>query len=77
MKSLLVALGGLTLTTAAQADAKRDVIAQYADMALAIYEDALTTAQALQKSVNALLVKPTERNLAVAKAAWIAARVPY
>lgn len=77
MRSLLVALVGLTLTTAAQADAKRDVIAQYADMALAIYEDALTTAQALQKSVNALLAKPTERNLAAAKAVWIAARVPY
>ncbi|MDI3324216.1 imelysin family protein [Pontibacterium granulatum] len=53
------------------------VLGTYADIALATYEDSLTTAKALQASVNTLLANPTEANLAAAKAAWKAARVPY
>lgn len=53
------------------------VLGNYADIALATYEDSLTTAKALQASVNTLLANPNEANLAAAKAAWKAARVPY
>lgn len=53
------------------------VLSTYADIALATYEDSLTTAKALQASVNTLLANPTEANLAAAKTAWKAARVPY
>ena len=54
-----------------------DVLDTYADIALAKYEDSLTTAQALQTAVNALIEAPSAENLQAAKDAWLAARVPY
>ncbi len=56
---------------------ERGVLANYADLAHAKYQDSLTTARLLQKAVNRLVARPTEKNLAVAKKAWVAARVPY
>ena len=53
------------------------VIETYADIAHAKYEDALTTAEALEKAIDALIAKPTEDNLKAARAAWLAARDPY
>lgn len=53
------------------------VIATYADIAQAGYEDSVTTAKALQKAVVRFLAAPTENNLNVAKEAWLGARVPY
>ncbi|MDE1462846.1 imelysin family protein [Spartinivicinus poritis] len=53
------------------------VVKHYADIAYANYSDGLTTAKALQKAVETFLQAPTEANLAKAKEAWIAARVPY
>jgi putative iron-regulated protein len=53
------------------------VLKHYSELAHAKYEDALTTAQALDKSVDALIAKPSEETLKAARAAWIAARVPY
>jgi putative iron-regulated protein len=55
----------------------KDVIATYADIAQAGYTDALGTANTLKLTVDAFLVKPTEDNLRAARAAWIAARIPY
>ena len=49
----------------------------YADMAEAIYGDSLTSARTLQKSIDAFLAQPTEVNLAGARAAWKASRIPY
>ena len=49
----------------------------YADIAQAEYEDALATAKVLQKSVHALLEKPSAAALEDAKSAWLQARVPY
>jgi putative iron-regulated protein len=46
-------------------------------LAQAKYEDSLTTAQALDKAIDALIAKPSDATLKAAKAAWIAARVPY
>jgi len=54
-----------------------DVIKHYADIAHAKYSDSLTTAKALDASIGAFLANPTQANLDKAKAAWLAARVPY
>ncbi len=53
------------------------VVKHYADLAHAVYSDALTTAKALDKATDELIANPTEENLAAAKQAWLAARVPY
>ena len=41
------------------------------------YEDALTTAKALDQAVDALIAKPSAETLAAAREAWKAARIPY
>jgi putative iron-regulated protein len=53
------------------------VLRQYAAIAHAVYEDSLITARDLQRAVKRLVAGPTEENLAAARAAWKAARVPY
>lgn len=72
----------LTLSVApigahAQAPADSDVLANYADIALAGFEDALATARALDGAVDALIATPSEATLQAAKEAWLLARVPY
>ncbi|ELU01630.1 hypothetical protein CAPTEDRAFT_213184, partial [Capitella teleta] len=54
-----------------------DIIAHYADIALATYEDALITAKALKEASVELVNSPSEESLALAQAAWKSARVPY
>jgi putative iron-regulated protein len=56
---------------------KAGVVTNYADIAHATYEDALITARALNEATDRLIANPTEENLAAAKQAWYAARVPY
>ena len=56
---------------------KADVIAVYADIAQAGYEDSLTTAQTLGAAVDALIATPSAETLAAARSAWLASRVPY
>jgi len=53
------------------------VIATYADIAHAGYEDSLVTARGLDAAVDALIAKPSEATLTAARAAWLAARAPY
>jgi len=53
------------------------VVATYSDLALAGYEDSLASARTLRKAVDALIAKPSAETLAAARAAWLAARVPY
>lgn len=82
--SRLAAIGATAALTAAvfvlpakaETDAKA-VIKTYADIALAKYEDSLTTAQALDKAVDALIARPSAETLNAAREAWKAARVPY
>ncbi|MCF6126477.1 peptidase [Mesorhizobium sp. M7A.F.Ca.CA.001.07.2.1] len=82
--SRLAAIGATALLTAAvfvlpakaETDAKA-VIKTYSDIALAKYEDSLTTAQALDKAVDALLAAPSVEPLNAARDAWKASRVPY
>lgn len=64
------------LPAKAETDAKA-VIKTYSHIALAKYEDSLTTAQALDKAVAALIAKPSAEALTAAKDAWKAARIPY
>ncbi|MDX8493466.1 imelysin family protein [Mesorhizobium sp. VK22B] len=82
--SRLAAIGATVALTAAvfvlpakaESDAKA-VIKTYADIALAKYEDSLTTAQALDKAVDALIAAPSAETLNAAREAWKAARIPY
>ncbi|MET0688859.1 MAG: imelysin family protein [Methyloceanibacter sp.] len=60
-----------------RAAAVKAVLENYADIAQAGYEDARDIAGTLKLAVEALLDKPTEANLLAARAAWIAARIPY
>lgn len=53
------------------------VVAHYADLALAVFSDAASTGTALQTAIDALLANPTDATLQAARAAWLAARVPY
>ncbi|MBL9048791.1 MAG: peptidase [Tabrizicola sp.] len=78
MRSLLAPLL-LTgaLATPALAVTPDEVVETYADIALATYEDSLTTAKTLQVAVAALVANPSDETLAAAKTAWLAARVPY
>ncbi|MEH6776489.1 MAG: imelysin family protein, partial [Cereibacter changlensis] len=54
-----------------------EVVGTYADIAAATYADSLSTAKALQSAVDMLIAMPGEDTLQAAKAAWLAARVPY
>jgi putative iron-regulated protein len=65
------------LVRPAAADNNKDVLKAYADIAQAGYEDSRNTARTLKLAVDAFLATPTEGNLRAARAAWIAARIPY
>ena len=67
----------LTASAASAQSTPKDVIATYADIAQAGYTNSLDTAKTLKLAVDAFLAKPTEDSLRAARAAWIAARIPY
>ncbi|MGP6089595.1 imelysin family protein [Antarctobacter jejuensis] len=73
--ALCLALG--TSAMAQDVPSKAAILDTYADIAEAGYGDSLTTARALQEAVNALVAEPSAEALQAAKAAWLAARVPY
>ena len=78
MKRVLTLVAVLALGAQVWAAPRENaVLAHYADLAHAKYEDSLITAQALQKAVDELVVSPTKTNLEAARDAWKAARVPY
>ena len=75
-----IMLAGSISLAAAVAHAATDsaaVVKHYAELALAKFEDSLTTAKALDQAIDAFLAAPSEDTLKAAKAAWIKARVPY
>lgn len=67
----------LLTTTPALAATPQQVTQHYADLALASYQDSLTTAQALEQAVAALIQAPSDASLQAARDAWLAARIPY
>ncbi len=58
-------------------DLKRAALANYSAIVYASYSDALTTAQAMQVSINAFVAAPDATKLQACKDAWLAARIPY
>ncbi len=73
----LLALGLVATAQAQPAPDRRDVVAAYADIAQAMYEDSLATARKLQRAIAALTAAASETRLQDARAAWLAARIPY
>jgi putative iron-regulated protein len=59
------------------APSNSDVVATYADVAEAMYGDALATAKDLDKAIDALLASPSATTRDAARSAWKTARVPY
>ncbi|MEL6808004.1 MAG: imelysin family protein [Pseudomonadota bacterium] len=82
MKTVTLATraAALCLGTAAMADGPADkaaVLVTYANIAHANSTDSLIAAQRLQGAIDALVTSPSATTLETAKAAWLAARVPY
>ncbi len=76
--AVLIAAGAPPAASAADmAPDKAAVVAHYADMAQAMYEDALVKARDLQSAVDALIEQPSAERLRAARTAWLEARVPY
>ena len=65
------------LSPAAAEPSVKDVLKTYADIAQAGYADSLATAKTMRLAINQFLARPTEQNLIAARAAWVAARIPY
>jgi putative iron-regulated protein len=84
MQRLLLAAGTGLAMIAAQGTAsgtdsgdRAGVVETYADIAQAMYQDALTGAQQLREAIGALVATPSDTTLDAARTAWLAARVPY
>ena len=81
----LVTAGGFLLglgvlgsgAQAAETPTGEAVVAHYADLALAKYDDSLITARTMKTAIEDLLSAPSEATLEKARAAWRAARRPY
>src|SRR4051794_21073771 len=61
----------------AQSVARVDVIATYAAIASASYDDSLASAKVMQRAIDAFLARPAAETLAAAKKSWLAAREWY
>jgi putative iron-regulated protein len=72
--SVVLGTGALAADKAPELNA---VLKTYADIAQAGYEDSLTAAKELRAAIDTLVADPTDANLKAARAAWVAARVPY
>ena len=68
---------GLEISHAAARSSAKNVLKIYADIAQTGYTDSVDTARTLTLAIDAFIAKPTEDNLRAARAAWIAARIPY
>lgn len=74
----VAATAALALPAFAQSEADKEAAAKtYGDIAQAMYEDSLAEARKLQVAVAKLVAQPSEETLKAARAAWLAARVPY
>jgi len=56
---------------------KKDAVKQYAKVGSQMYADTLSSAKAMQTSINAFVADPSEANLTAAKESWKAARIVY
>lgn len=76
-KILYAAAFSLGVAAPAIAADRAAVVETYANIAEAAYADSLTAAKRLQSAVDALVAAPSAEKLQAARAAWLAARVPY
>lgn len=68
----------VALPALAQSEADKEAAAKtYGDIAQAMYEDSLAEARKLQTAIGKLTAQPSEETMKAARAAWLAARVPY
>lgn len=67
----------LTLTSCSSDTNVEPVIENYADIALAMYEDALTDAKEMDQAINEFVENPSESTLQAAKQSWLSARETY
>jgi putative iron-regulated protein len=73
----IAVLGLAAISLPVSAATVTDVADTYANIALAAYEDSTERAKELKAAIERLIATPTEATLGAARAAWIAARVPY
>ncbi|NVD06825.1 peptidase [Vibrio sp. JPW-9-11-11] len=71
--SLLMASGSVFAANVT----KQQVVEHYADVAHAVFADSLTTAKALDASIESFLANPTAAKFEQVKQVWLASRVPY
>ena len=71
------ALAIAPLCVAAETVTAKTVMEHYVNLAHAGFSDTLSTGKMLQEKVNAFIANPTPETQQAAKAAWLAARVPY
>jgi putative iron-regulated protein len=76
-RTILLSSAAALLCAPAIAQDRTAVLDTYADIAEAKYADSLASAERLKAAVDALVADPSAEALERAKAAWIAARVPY
>jgi len=76
-KMLAMTLAVATVTTHTSAVTQQEVLDTYSDIALAKFEDSLTTVEQLDKAIDALVANPSDETLNKARESWLAARVPY
>lgn len=65
------------LSAMAQEVDPEEVVAHFADLALATYKDAVSSAETLKDDVSALLREPTQDNFDKARESWQTARIVY
>ncbi|MDP2697408.1 imelysin family protein [Thalassospira sp.] len=75
--AMLAVLAAFSVPAAHAAPETNAVLATYADIAEAGYQDSVTTAKTLKAAIDDLIANPSADSHAAAKTAWIAARVPY
>lgn len=71
------ALAIAPLCVSAETVTAKTVMEHYVNLAHASFSDTLSTGKVLQEKVNAFIANPTPETQQAAKAAWLAARVPY
>jgi putative iron-regulated protein len=76
-RTILLSSAAALLCAPAIAQDRAAVLDTYADIAAAKYADSLTAAERLRATVATLVSSPSAEALERAKAAWVAARVPY
>jgi putative iron-regulated protein len=75
--ALIPALAAFAALPAAAATDRAAVLETYAQIGAAAYGDAAAAAHELQAAVEALVAGPSAETMQAARAAWLAARVPY